>query len=247
MLVYVNIWVCGFQVEKRLDLVKQVTHSTHKKLTACLQGQQGTDIEKRSVKSPSVSKVMWYNLWCNEILWLYTEIHWIATFFLFLSLEKTTTHNPSTMYGGRGSSVRGWLTPGVSHYTVNMPIAYKVIFNYWFGYWILLCPHYPCLHFNCVWLPVMLCLAISKQEDAEAVRGHRREVGPGAHSVWVPDRERCGRTSLCACWSESMLLLLNAPIKTLHLPDMAELDSCTLSLFLFPALLTENRRSAWWL
>uniref|UniRef100_A0A3B4Z3R9 Rho GTPase-activating protein 44 n=1 Tax=Seriola lalandi dorsalis TaxID=1841481 RepID=A0A3B4Z3R9_SERLL len=40
-------------VEKRLDLVKQVTHSTHKKLTACLQGQQGTDVEKRSVKSPS--------------------------------------------------------------------------------------------------------------------------------------------------------------------------------------------------
>ncbi|CAF91791.1 unnamed protein product, partial [Tetraodon nigroviridis] len=42
------------QVEKRLDLVKQVTHSTHKKLTACLQGQQGADTEKRSVKSPSV-------------------------------------------------------------------------------------------------------------------------------------------------------------------------------------------------
>ncbi|XP_008414362.1 rho GTPase-activating protein 44 isoform X3 [Poecilia reticulata] len=41
------------QVEKRLDLVKQVTHSTHKKLTACLQGQQGTDTEKKSVKSPS--------------------------------------------------------------------------------------------------------------------------------------------------------------------------------------------------
>ncbi|XP_074552260.1 rho GTPase-activating protein 44 isoform X4 [Halichoeres trimaculatus] len=41
------------QVEKRLDLVKQVTHSTHKKLTACLQGQQSTDMEKRSVKSPS--------------------------------------------------------------------------------------------------------------------------------------------------------------------------------------------------
>uniref|UniRef100_A0A1A8R8M7 Rho GTPase-activating protein 44 n=1 Tax=Nothobranchius rachovii TaxID=451742 RepID=A0A1A8R8M7_9TELE len=41
------------QVEKRLDLVKQVTHSTHKKLTGCLQGQQGTDTEKRSVKSPS--------------------------------------------------------------------------------------------------------------------------------------------------------------------------------------------------
>ncbi|XP_034045606.1 rho GTPase-activating protein 44 isoform X10 [Thalassophryne amazonica] len=41
------------QVEKRLDLVKQVSHSTHKKLAACLQGQQGADVEKRSIKSPS--------------------------------------------------------------------------------------------------------------------------------------------------------------------------------------------------
>ncbi|XP_041078287.1 rho GTPase-activating protein 44-like isoform X5 [Polyodon spathula] len=41
------------QVEKRLELVKQVTHSTHKKLTACLQSQQGVDVDKRSVRSPS--------------------------------------------------------------------------------------------------------------------------------------------------------------------------------------------------
>ncbi|TSO37062.1 Rho GTPase-activating protein 44 [Bagarius yarrelli] len=41
------------KVEKRLDLVKQVSHSTHKKLTACLQGQQGAEVDKRSVKSPS--------------------------------------------------------------------------------------------------------------------------------------------------------------------------------------------------
>uniref|UniRef100_A0A3P8VT47 Rho GTPase-activating protein 44 n=1 Tax=Cynoglossus semilaevis TaxID=244447 RepID=A0A3P8VT47_CYNSE len=40
------------QVEKRLDLVKQVTHSTHKKLTACLQGQQGADVDKKSKKLP---------------------------------------------------------------------------------------------------------------------------------------------------------------------------------------------------
>ncbi|XP_054026909.1 rho GTPase-activating protein 44 isoform X2 [Dryobates pubescens] len=40
------------QVEKRLELVKQVTHSTHKKLTACLQGQQGLDADKRSKKLP---------------------------------------------------------------------------------------------------------------------------------------------------------------------------------------------------
>uniref|UniRef100_A0A674AG71 Rho GTPase-activating protein 44 n=1 Tax=Salmo trutta TaxID=8032 RepID=A0A674AG71_SALTR len=37
------------QVGKRLDLVKQVTHSTHKKLAACLQGQQGA--EEREKKS----------------------------------------------------------------------------------------------------------------------------------------------------------------------------------------------------
>lgn len=46
---------CVRQVEKRLELVKQVSHSTHKKLTACLQGQQGVDVERKSVRSPSVS------------------------------------------------------------------------------------------------------------------------------------------------------------------------------------------------
>uniref|UniRef100_A0A8C5TQK7 Rho GTPase activating protein 44 n=1 Tax=Malurus cyaneus samueli TaxID=2593467 RepID=A0A8C5TQK7_9PASS len=40
------------RVEKRLELVKQVSHSTHKKLTACLQGQQGLDADKRSKKLP---------------------------------------------------------------------------------------------------------------------------------------------------------------------------------------------------
>ncbi|XP_018094066.1 rho GTPase-activating protein 44 isoform X2 [Xenopus laevis] len=43
------------QVEKRLELVKQVTHSTHKKLMACLQGQQGTDTDKRSKKLPLIT------------------------------------------------------------------------------------------------------------------------------------------------------------------------------------------------
>lgn len=50
----VCVCVC-LQVEKRLELVKQVSHNTHKKLTACLQGQQGVDVDKRSVRSPSVS------------------------------------------------------------------------------------------------------------------------------------------------------------------------------------------------
>ncbi|XP_013911160.1 PREDICTED: rho GTPase-activating protein 44 isoform X4 [Thamnophis sirtalis] len=43
------------QVEKRLELVKQVSHSTHKKLMACLQGQQGSDSDKRSKKLPLTS------------------------------------------------------------------------------------------------------------------------------------------------------------------------------------------------
>ncbi|KAM9296107.1 rho GTPase-activating protein 44 isoform 1-T1 [Gastrophryne carolinensis] len=43
------------QVEKRLELVKQVAHSTHKKLTACLQGQQGTETDKRAKKLPLIT------------------------------------------------------------------------------------------------------------------------------------------------------------------------------------------------
>ncbi|XP_061666243.1 rho GTPase-activating protein 44-like isoform X1 [Syngnathoides biaculeatus] len=41
------------QAEKRLELVKQVSHSAHKKLTACLQGQQAVEVDKKSVRSPS--------------------------------------------------------------------------------------------------------------------------------------------------------------------------------------------------
>ncbi|XP_077482134.1 rho GTPase-activating protein 44 isoform X6 [Stigmatopora argus] len=40
------------QAEKRLELVKQVSHSTHKKLTGCLQSQQGVEVDKKSVRSP---------------------------------------------------------------------------------------------------------------------------------------------------------------------------------------------------
>ncbi|XP_028332056.1 rho GTPase-activating protein 44-like isoform X7 [Gouania willdenowi] len=41
------------QVEKRLELVKQVSHSTHKKLIACLQSQQNVEVDRKSVRSPS--------------------------------------------------------------------------------------------------------------------------------------------------------------------------------------------------
>uniref|UniRef100_A0A3Q1GDB3 Rho GTPase-activating protein 17 n=1 Tax=Acanthochromis polyacanthus TaxID=80966 RepID=A0A3Q1GDB3_9TELE len=40
------------QIERRMELVRQVSHNTHKKLVSCLQGQLGTDTEKRHKKLP---------------------------------------------------------------------------------------------------------------------------------------------------------------------------------------------------
>ncbi|XP_026181227.1 rho GTPase-activating protein 17b isoform X2 [Mastacembelus armatus] len=40
------------QIERRLELVRLVSHNTHKRLVACLQGHLGTDTEKRHKKLP---------------------------------------------------------------------------------------------------------------------------------------------------------------------------------------------------
>ncbi|XP_037332458.1 rho GTPase-activating protein 17b isoform X3 [Pungitius pungitius] len=40
------------QIERRLELVRLMSHNTHKKLVSCLQGQLGTDTEKRHKKLP---------------------------------------------------------------------------------------------------------------------------------------------------------------------------------------------------
>ncbi|CAH2307487.1 rho GTPase-activating 17 isoform X1 [Pelobates cultripes] len=40
------------QIERRLDLVRMVCHNSHKKLLGCLQGQPGTDTDKRYKKLP---------------------------------------------------------------------------------------------------------------------------------------------------------------------------------------------------
>ncbi|KAM7386823.1 hypothetical protein PAMA_009447 [Pampus argenteus] len=40
------------QIERRLELVRLVSHNTHKRLVTCLQGQLGTDNEKRHKKLP---------------------------------------------------------------------------------------------------------------------------------------------------------------------------------------------------
>lgn len=39
---------CSPQIERRMELVRAVSHNTHKRLVSCLQGQVGTDDEKRS-------------------------------------------------------------------------------------------------------------------------------------------------------------------------------------------------------
>lgn len=43
------------QIERRMELVRLVSHSTHKRLAACLQGQLGTEAEKRHVSRPYLS------------------------------------------------------------------------------------------------------------------------------------------------------------------------------------------------
>lgn len=40
------------QIEKRMELVRLVSHNSHKRLVSCLQGQLGTDTEKRHKKLP---------------------------------------------------------------------------------------------------------------------------------------------------------------------------------------------------
>nr|XP_057904997.1 rho GTPase-activating protein 17b isoform X2 [Doryrhamphus excisus] len=40
------------QIERRMELVRLMSHNTHKKLASCLQGQLGTDSEKRHKKLP---------------------------------------------------------------------------------------------------------------------------------------------------------------------------------------------------
>ncbi|XP_047427830.1 rho GTPase-activating protein 17b isoform X3 [Mugil cephalus] len=43
------------QIERRLELVRLVSHNTHKRLVSCLQSQLGTDTEKRHKKLPLTS------------------------------------------------------------------------------------------------------------------------------------------------------------------------------------------------
>lgn len=38
------------QIERRMELVRVVSHNTHKRMVSCLQGHIGADAEKRHVR-----------------------------------------------------------------------------------------------------------------------------------------------------------------------------------------------------
>lgn len=57
---------------------------------------------------------MW--TWCHLIVHNVLQTLYWCYFFPLLS-EKTTTHNPGTVYGRGGCSVGRWLSPGVSQYS----------------------------------------------------------------------------------------------------------------------------------
>lgn len=40
-----------------MELVRLVSHNSHKRLTSCLQGQLGTDAEKRHVRKRLISEL----------------------------------------------------------------------------------------------------------------------------------------------------------------------------------------------
>uniref|UniRef100_A0A673WS26 Rho GTPase-activating protein 17 n=1 Tax=Salmo trutta TaxID=8032 RepID=A0A673WS26_SALTR len=44
--------VCRAQIERRMEMVRVVSHNTHKRMVTCLQGHIGTDAEKRHKKLP---------------------------------------------------------------------------------------------------------------------------------------------------------------------------------------------------
>lgn len=48
------------QIEKRMELVRLVLHNSHKRLASCLQGQLGTDAEKRHVRKRQLCLMLSY-------------------------------------------------------------------------------------------------------------------------------------------------------------------------------------------
>ncbi|XP_051878329.1 rho GTPase-activating protein 17a isoform X5 [Pristis pectinata] len=54
------------QIEKRMDIIRIISHNIHKRLAACLQVQQGTDVDKRCKKLPlmALSQSMQEGLSC---------------------------------------------------------------------------------------------------------------------------------------------------------------------------------------
>lgn len=104
------------QIERRLENMRLVSHNAHKKLTMCLQGNVGTDAEKRHV-----SDSCFYIFKC-----LLSTHFWIVVFFL---LEKASSYGPFTIHGGWRESARRRVFYRVSLWTLCLtkPSAGSVI------------------------------------------------------------------------------------------------------------------------
>lgn len=63
-------WSLFCQIERRLDAVRSMCHHSHKRLTACFQGQHGMDAERRHVSIRCDSESEMLCLWGAFLLWL---------------------------------------------------------------------------------------------------------------------------------------------------------------------------------
>ena len=54
-----------FQIERRMEVVRVVSHNTHKRMVTCLQGHVGADAEKRHVGLIGLDWI------CNRLLCLF--------------------------------------------------------------------------------------------------------------------------------------------------------------------------------
>ncbi len=93
------------QIERRLENVRLVFHNVHKKMGMCLQGNVGSDVDKRHVS--------------NSCFYISNSLHsahfWIVVFFL---LEKASSHSPFTIHAGWRKSARRRVLHRVSLWTL---------------------------------------------------------------------------------------------------------------------------------
>lgn len=105
-----NFWLlsqnCCSQIERRMEIVRLVSHNTHKKMVSCLQGHVGTDAEKRHVSACP--------FWGSFLYSLDTPHSQCDTRHIGSFLEKAASDGPLSGHGGWSESVRRGLHDCVS-------------------------------------------------------------------------------------------------------------------------------------